>query len=76
MNDSRPYKINPAKEPFVKKELEEMGYTFTPTQNAFWRATDGEATLTFFHTGTFLIQSKDLNGTTILLTATGIIPFS
>jgi ribonuclease HIII len=74
MNSSPSYKINLTKEPFVKRELDQIGFTFLPTQHAFWRATHGEATVTFYHSGRLLIQGKHVDGIINFLIGIGIIP--
>ncbi|MCK4859654.1 MAG: ribonuclease HIII [Candidatus Omnitrophica bacterium] len=52
------YKIASAKEIEVRKELEKLGFAFSPAEYAFWRAVNKEAVLTFYKSGKLLIQGK------------------
>ena len=76
MNRNLSHKLSHTKEPFLRRELGYIGFTFIPNQYAFWRATDGGATLTFFRNGTLLIQGKKVDDILNFLMSIGILPTS
>jgi ribonuclease HIII len=58
INDNLSFRINPAQEPHLRSKLKTLGFTFSPTDHAFWRARKRQHTITFYYTGTILLQGR------------------
>ncbi len=54
------YKIALTKEPEIRRELERIGFKFSPAEYAFWRAANKESSLTLYKNGKLLIQGKQI----------------
>ncbi len=70
---NRVYTLNPSQEPRIREELEKGGFSFMDSQYAFWRAVDGETTVTFFKTGKLVVQGRDMEEIINYLKGTRVI---
>jgi len=67
MYGSESYKIDLAKESDLKSELEKTGFRFSDFEHAFWRATYGKHSVTFYTSAKILIQGKHVHRITDFL---------
>ena len=72
MNRPLTYEIDPAKEPAIRTLLNSAGYSFAPADHAYWRASDGQATLTFYKSGKLVLQGEATEAAVNLLIDAGI----
>ena len=58
MNRTTTYEIDPAKEPLLRTLLESAGFSLASAAHAFWRASDGQTTITFYKSGKLVLQGE------------------
>ena len=73
MNRNLSYKIDPSKEPLIGALLDSASYSFASAAHAFWRASDGQTTITFYESGKLLLQGEATDTAATLLTDGGIL---
>ena len=66
------YEIDPAKVLLLRTLLESAGYSFASAPHAFWTASDGHTTITFYKSGKLLLQGEATEAAANLLTDAGI----